>query len=47
MAVSGPTVVAIQSRYSLDDATDAMRHLESGTASGKIVVRIGSSEGPR
>jgi NADPH:quinone reductase-like Zn-dependent oxidoreductase len=44
---SGDVVPAIQSRYTLDDATDAMRHLESGTASGKIVVRIDPSEDPR
>lgn len=44
---SGDVVPAIQSRYTLDDAIDAMRHLESGTASGKTVVRIDSSKDPR
>ncbi len=44
---SGEVVPAIQSRYTLDDAIDAMRHLESGTASGKIVVRADSNEDPR
>jgi NADPH:quinone reductase-like Zn-dependent oxidoreductase len=44
---SGDVVPAITSRHTLDDATDAMRHLESGTASGKIVVRIDSTEHPR
>jgi NADPH:quinone reductase-like Zn-dependent oxidoreductase len=44
---SGEVVPAIQSRYTLDEAIDAMRHLESGTASGKIVVRVDSDERPR
>ena len=43
---SGLVVPAIQSRHTLDDAIDAMRHLESGTASGKVVVRIDSNEDP-
>ena len=39
---SGDVVPAIQSRYTLDHATDAMRHLASGTANGKTVIRIDS-----
>jgi NADPH:quinone reductase-like Zn-dependent oxidoreductase len=37
---SGEVVPAVQSRYTLDDATDAMRHLEAGAVSGKIVVQV-------
>lgn len=44
---SGAVAPAIQSRYSLDDATDAMRHLGSGTSSGKTVIHVDRSEDPR
>lgn len=44
---SGDVVSAIQNRYTLDDATDAMRHLESGKSSGKTVIRVDSSENGR
>jgi NADPH:quinone reductase-like Zn-dependent oxidoreductase len=44
---AGDVVPAIQSRYTLDDAIDAMRHLESGTARGKTVIHLDSSKDPR
>jgi NADPH:quinone reductase-like Zn-dependent oxidoreductase len=44
---SGEVVPAIQSRYALDDAIDGMRHLESGTASGKTVIHLDSSKDSR
>jgi NADPH:quinone reductase-like Zn-dependent oxidoreductase len=37
---AGDVVPAIGGRYTLDDATDAMRQLGSGTAGGKMVIRI-------
>lgn len=44
---SGDVVPAIRNTHTLDDATDAIRRFESGTASGKTVVRIGDSRDPR
>ena len=39
---SGKVTPSIDSTYSLDRVTDAMRHLETGRARGKIVITIRS-----
>ena len=44
---SGDVVPAIGSRLPLDRAVEAMQQLESGVASGKIVVEVDSSDDSR
>ncbi len=44
---TGDVVPAIRNRYTLDDAIDGMRLLESGQVSGKTVIGIDSAEGRR
>ena len=44
---SGEVVPAIRSRFPLERAVEAMRQLESGTSSGKTVIRIDGGGDPR
>lgn len=41
---AGDLTPVIGSTYSLEEAPDAMRHLEAGKARGKIVITVESAE---
>jgi len=42
----GKLVPVIDRRYSLDQVADAVRHMESETARGKIVLTVVGERGP-
>jgi NADPH:quinone reductase-like Zn-dependent oxidoreductase len=43
MIATGKIKPVIEKRYSLSEATDAVRHVEEGHARGKVIIQIASS----